>query len=183
MSVKILGLDPGFANLGTLGMKFTAAGSARIVRTEVLVTCPMSKKLRRREMDDELRRLTELRCGLSRIIDEFEPDAIASEQRPQLRSQKASAQVALAYAMTFTLACERGLPFLVYTIGEIKQEVCGDRQAPKSKIIERLRHLDPRFKAWPDDDGIKHCADAGGAAMCGAKDSVMQAIMRERGRK
>lgn len=177
--VVILGLDPGFANLGVMVLHFTAQGSMRVLHTEVITTKGATKKRRAREMDDELRRLEELRLRLRALVKEYQPDAIASEQRPQLRSQKSSALVALAFSMTFTLARENGLPFLAYTISEIKQEVCCDKQASKADIVARLKHLDPRYKKWPEG-GEDHCADAGGAAMCGARDPVIEILLRER---
>lgn len=180
--VRILGVDPGFANLGVLGARFSAQGSVRIEVAATLVTAPSPKKRRRREMDDEGRRLGELIERFQQIAASFKPDVIASEQRPQLRSQKSTAQAALAFAMVQTQSVLYGAQFLVYTINEIKKRVCGDGQATKDQIIEALTRMDPKFSGWPITKRIEHCADAGGAALCALRDPVVEVMLQERAR-
>ncbi len=180
--VVVLGVDPGFANIGFLALSLSQRRSVRVLRAEVIETEPAKAKLRRRVMDDELRRLNEITDRVRDLVLAVKPDAIASEQRPQLRQQKATAQVALGFAIVATVARMQGIPFLVYTIGEIKEAVTGNKGAAKEQIVERLRNLDPTFPEWPSGDAIKHCADAGGAALCARCDPVIEAILRERGK-
>lgn len=179
-SVRVIGLDPGWANIGVLGLRFRKLGVkfdfAKCIRTK-----PSSKKRRIHELDDENRRIDEIVDEFSRLLDEYQPDVVASERRPTgLRNKKTVAHCALAYGAMKAVVRQRKIPFLIYEPQEIKQRATGDPHASKEKVIRALKSMAPGFKDWPASAKVEHVADAGGAALCAEFDPLVEAIRRER---
>lgn len=180
MTVSLVGLDPGFANIGVFAADFMGMGAARATRAELIVTRPEAKKRKMREADDDDRRLEEIQRAWEKILDEVVPDVVASERCPRLRNPKANRQCAAAYGVLRACVRARNIPFLVFDTDEIKRKATGNAQASKDEMVTELKRRFPRFKDWPDSKRVEHVADAGGAVLCGQGDSLVELLLRER---
>jgi len=191
--VKLLGLDPGFANLGVFGMTLGLGMKAEFAR--LILTEKNPKMPEGGEYIDEFKRLDEIEVAWEAVLDEFKPDVVAAERHASLRNAKACRQLALAFGAMRARALKRGIPFLWFHPEDIKEEVCGDRKADKAKMAKRLVGAFPSFNGWPElgnrkkqtakrkvvikkDDSVAHVVDAAGACMCARKHPVVEALLR-----
>ncbi len=180
MSVTLLGLDPGFANVGVFAADLLGMGAMRALRADLIVTRPEAKKRKLREDADDDRRLEEIQRAWETILDEVRPDVVASERCPRLRNPKANRQCAAAYGVLRACVRARGVPFIVFDADEIKRRTTGNPQASKDQMVKELKRRFPRFKGWPDSKRVEHVADAGGATLCAQTDSLVELLLRER---
>ena len=148
----ILGVDPGTARLG-YGIVESLGGDVEAMVYGVLETAPA---------EPMPRRLVELYEGLTQVITEFRPDAVAVEKLFFSRNVTTALTVGQARGVVLLAAALAGLPIAEYTPAEVKQSVSGYGNADKSQMQEMVRvvlnldHL-PR----PDD-----AADALAVALC-----------------
>lgn len=180
--LRVLGIDPGFKNIGLFGLTRLSPGVkaefARLILTE------KKNKGREGQYHDELRRLDEIEAAFALAIDEFKPDVIGAERYASLRSAQVTRQLALAFGGMHAIARRRGLPFLIFDPEEIKMELCGSRKAEKPKMVRALKNLFPTFQGWPElstkkrtkvvkkDDVLCHIVDAAGAAVLASKQDL-----------
>ena len=177
MSVFVLGVDPGFANIGVMAVELLQVG-ARAIFAEPILTKPGGKKRNLRQESDDTRRLDLIRTEFSVILDKTQPQVAAFERVPRIaRNPTATRQCALGWACMWTVCRERGLPVLVYEPEDIKYEVCKDRGASKDDMVKALRARFPGFKGWPDTKKVEHVADAGGAALLSRHDPIIEILM------
>jgi Holliday junction resolvasome RuvABC endonuclease subunit len=179
--IVILGVDPGFANIGLMATRVYAGGRREAKSVHFIRTTPASKKLRLRQMDDNTRRLEEIRIAFRQIIAEVCPNVVAIEQVPRLRNPAAGRQCALGWAAMYTVARENGLPVFVYTDGDIKVRVCDNKKASKADMVKALKEeIFPTFSDWPDTARVEHICDAGGAALCAESEPAIELLLQER---
>jgi crossover junction endodeoxyribonuclease RuvC len=177
--VVILGVDPGFANIGLLATKVTK--TKRTVKLARFIgTKPAGKKRKMRDADDDTRRLEEIRVAFGRTLAEVCPNVVAMERVPRLRNPKATRQCALAWSAMYTVARERGLVVLVYDTDEVKTAVTGKKNASKESMTKCLKAMFPTFKDWPEGSKVEHVCDAGGAAICAESDPAVELLLQER---
>jgi Holliday junction resolvasome RuvABC endonuclease subunit len=179
--VRIMGVDPGFANLGLFGLVLDSKGNLTGEFAEVVQTKKSPKKINLRQYDDEIRRLTEIERAIQGRLDTFKPDLVASERFASLRSAQTTRQIALVFGALHALAWARDLPFLLFEPGDVKREVCGNRSASKIQVIRTLQKELAPFAGWPDGKKVEHVADAAGAAKCARHDRWVAMLLRERG--
>lgn len=177
--VVILGVDPGFANIGVMAIKLTK-NRRSVKRAEFIGTKPAGKKRKIRDADDDTRRLEEIRIAFRKTLAEVCPNVVAMERVPRLRNPKANRQCALAWAAMYTCAREKGLPVLVYDTDEIKETVTGKKTASKESMVTCLQALFPNFKDWPEGSKVEHVCDAGGAALCAESDPAVEMLLQAR---
>ena len=180
MAVRVLGVDPGFRNLGLFGLRLTGIGSISASFAKVITTKKVNKKHRILEADDEIRCLEEIERAFKDALSTFMPDVVITEERPKLRSNQATAVVAMAFAALHAITRANGIPFIVVSIPDIKLCVTGDRSASKADMVKALKGKFPGFKGWPDSARVEHVADAGGAALCAQRHPVVEMLLRER---
>jgi crossover junction endodeoxyribonuclease RuvC len=171
--VRVLGVDPGLTRCG-VGVVDGAQGTQlRLVTVDVIRTSP----------DDDIgTRLIGLERGLEKLLDAFQPDAVAVER--VFSQHNVSTVMGTAQAGAIAIACgaRRGLPVALHTPSEAKAAVTGNGRADKAQVtsmVTRLLRLDspPR----PAD-----AADALALAIChvwrgGAQARIQAARMRQYG--
>lgn len=177
MSVLVLGVDPGFANIGVMAVELLSVGAkARFV--ESIVTKKDSKKRNLRQESDDTRRLELIRVEFSCLLDRIKPQVAAFERVPRIaKNPTATRQCALGWACMWTVCRDHGLPVLVFEPEDIKYEVCKNRSASKEDMVKALKARFPGFKGWPDTKKVEHVADAGGAALLARCDPIVEVIM------
>lgn len=184
MTVRVLGVDPGFAHIGLMGVEHLSIGASALFARAV-VTKPGAKKRGLRQPDDDTRRLEIIRAEFGAAMDETSPAVVAMERVPRIpRNPKATRQCALAWSVMWTIARERGIPVLVCEVEDIKYEVCKNRGASKDDMVKALKRRFITFDQWPDSKNVEHVADAGGAALLARSDPVVEVLLQaERGRR
>jgi crossover junction endodeoxyribonuclease RuvC len=151
--VRILGIDPGLTRCGVGVVEIDAGRRARFVHAGVIRT----------PADDPLElRLLAVSQGITALLADFAPDAVAVERvfaQNNLRTVMGTAQ---ASGIALALAAERGLPVGLHTPSEVKAAITGYGAAAKPQVgtmVRRILSLDAIPK--PAD-----AADALALAIC-----------------
>jgi crossover junction endodeoxyribonuclease RuvC len=151
--VVILGIDPGTATTGFGVVTEDEAGNARLMRCGVIQTragLPMPA------------RLLTIHQGVSALISEVTPDALAIEELFFSRNVTTGLTVAQARGVVLLAAIEAGVPVFEYKPAEVKQALVGYGNATKQQMQEMVRlMLDLEAIPRPDD-----AADAVAIAIC-----------------
>jgi Holliday junction resolvasome RuvABC endonuclease subunit len=177
VSVRILGVDPGFANIGVMGINLLSHG-AKAMFADAIITKSEGKKRNLRQESDDTRRLEQIRVEFGVVVDNVQPQVAAFERVPRIRmNPTATRQCALGWSTMWTVCRERGIPVLVFEPEDIKYEVCKDRGASKTDMVKALQARFPGFKGWPDTKKIEHICDAGGAALLARRDPVVEILL------
>lgn len=150
--MRVMGIDPGLARCGygvveqTAGsMKSLVVGTARAPAGQ-----PPSVQL------------MNLCLTLERIIDKFEPDAIAVERLFFNSNARTAIRVGQASGVALLAAAECGVPVVEYTPTEVKRAVTGVGNATKDQVgymVEKIL----RLQESPDSPDA---ADALALAIC-----------------
>lgn len=176
MSVLVIGVDPGFANIGVMAVELLSIG-AKAKFVSPIITKPGGKKRNLRQESDDTRRLDIIRIEFSVMLDKIHPQIASFERVPRLRNATATRQCALGWACMWTLCRERNIPVLVFEPEDIKYEVCKDRGASKDDMVKALKGRFPGFKGWPETKKVEHCADAGAAALLARHDPLVEILL------
>lgn len=149
----ILGIDPGFERLG-YGLVRREGSRLTAVRYGLIQTPKIA-------LPDRLRMVYE-QLGL--LMEESQPDALATERLMFSVNRKTAMDVAKALGVVQLAGAQRGLPWAEYTPPEVKQAVVGTGSADKRQVqfmVGKLLSLPEAPK--PDD-----VADALAIAICHA---------------
>lgn len=143
ITMKILGIDPGIGRMGW-GIIEKVHGSQFIVHGYGCVeTQPNS---------DIPGRLYAIHDEVSRIIDEYKPDALAIEDLFFAKNAKTAFSVGQARGVILLAASQKNLDIAVYTPLQVKSAVTGYGKAEKKQVgqmVKLLLHLKEIPK--PDD--------------------------------
>lgn len=136
--MRIIGIDPGYDRLGIAITEKTAnsgGGDAkegakeRVVFSECFTTSPK---------ESIYDRLKKIGSEIGRIIDEFEPEALAIESLFLAKNQKTAMRVSEARGIIIYEAVNRGLEIHEFSPVEIKMAVTGDGTSDKSRIMKMV---------------------------------------------
>lgn len=150
--MRVLGIDPGTATTG-FGIVETSNGR--------LVTLNYGTINTAAGMEMPLR-LVKINGELSRLLQEYRPDAVAVEEIFHHKNAKTVVTVAQARGVVLLAASLAELPVAEYTPLQVKQAVVGYGQAEKRQVqmmVQKLLKLDEMPR--PDD-----AADALAIAIC-----------------
>ncbi len=151
--MRVLGVDPGLTRCGVAVIDGRAGATLTAVHIGVIRTEPL---------DPVEARLQGVFAGLSALVEEFEPDAIAIERvfsQHNVRSAMATAQAA---AMGLLLAGQRGLPVALHTPTEVKAAVTGSGRADKAQVTSMVT----KILRLPGPPKPADAADAVAIAIC-----------------
>ncbi len=126
-NMRILGIDPGYERLGI----------AVIEKNTVLY----SDCFRTSAKDDIHKRLGEIGVEISKIIEKFQPDALAIETLFISTNQKTGMRVAEARGIIMYEAIKRGVLIYEYSPMQIKTAVTSDGSSDKSRMIKMVNLL------------------------------------------
>jgi crossover junction endodeoxyribonuclease RuvC len=156
---RIIGIDPGLASTGW-GLVEYSRGRIRYLAHGCIDTKADSPR------GD---RLFFICRSLQEVLDTWEPGEAAMETLYFGRNVSSAIPVAEARGVLFMALAERGLPVLELTPNDIKRGVAGVSRADKRQIQEMVRLL-LNLPVIPSPD---HAADALGAAICAANNTVL----------
>jgi crossover junction endodeoxyribonuclease RuvC len=152
--VKVLGIDPGTAACG-YGIVHERDGRIR----RVTGGCWRTTK-----RDHPAERLRTIYAGVSALIDEHGPDAVAVEESFVGADARIALFVGQARGVALVAAANAGLPCAEYAPARVKQAVCGYGRADKAQVARMVRTI----LALPDEPGTSHESDALAVAICHA---------------
>lgn len=153
-AVRILGIDPGIAIVGW-GVVDSEQFKYRPVAYDSIKTAaglPVEE------------RLSQIYEALSKIMEEYKPDAMAVEELFWNTNQKTGIVVAEARGVILLCAKQHGIPIFEYTPLQVKQSVVGYGRAEKRQVIMMVTTLLKLAKPPKPDD----TADALALAICHA---------------
>ena len=169
--MRILGIDPGLerTGYGVIETLDAAPGAMRLIEAGVVRTSPK---------DDLAARLAELHTGLSAVLAEFKPDAVAVEE---LYSHDKHPRTAIlmghARGVIFLAAAQAGLPVSSYGATHIKKALVGSGHASKHQVQRAIQsHFGLARAPEPAD-----VADALAVALCHAHRAARAMTSRTQG--
>lgn len=148
----VLGIDPGTAITG-FGLVEYEKGQEKLLDYGTIRTAsdlPMHE------------RLLLIHKEMNRILDQYEPQAVAIEELFHHKNAKTVITVAQSRGVLLMTAASRGLEIGEYTPLQVKQAVCGYGTAEKRQVqlmVQKILKMDHIVK--PDD-----AADALAIAIC-----------------
>jgi len=152
--VKVVGIDPGTAACG-YGIVHESGGRLRAIDHGWWST-PAGERL-------ELR-LKTIFDGVSALIAEHAPDAVALEESFVGVDARTALSVGQARGAVLVAAAQAGIPCAEYPPARVKQAVCGYGRAEKSQV-QRMVKVILGLQALPTPN---HAADALAVAICHA---------------
>ena len=156
-SLRILGLDPGYAILGWGVIDYRAS----LHRLVAFGTIETGKELLLPM------RLKEIYLKINEIIEEFIPDVCSIEELFWGSNQKTAIKVGEARGAAIVACAQAGLEVYEYTPLQIKQALTGYGRADKNQMQEMVRQILGLERSPRPDDA----ADAVAAAICHANSS------------
>jgi Holliday junction resolvasome RuvABC endonuclease subunit len=144
MPLLVLGIDPGFANLGWVLVELDGAAGKEVLLDMGLVTTEKSaKKQNVLASNDNYRRAREISRALRALP---RPRVICCEAMSFPRSSSAAAKVAMTWGVVADYCESEGVAMLMASPKELKHAVCQNAGASKSDVQKALRL---RFGARP----------------------------------
>ncbi len=136
--MKILGIDPGYERLGIAVIEKESGKTGSQKNREVVL---YSACFRTSAKDNMHKRLGEIGSEISRIMEEFSPDALAIETLFISTNQKTGMRVAEARGIIMYEAIKRQIPVYEYSPMQIKTAITSDGSSDKRRMIKMIRLL------------------------------------------
>jgi crossover junction endodeoxyribonuclease RuvC len=150
----VLGIDPGLANCG---FGVVVRHGNRLVATDGGVIRTLSE-------DAPERRLATLHEGITALLDEHSPDAVALEALYFGENVRTAFAVGQARGAVLLAAGQREIACFDYTPQQVKGAVCGAGRADKGQVGRMVQAL----LSLPEIPRPDHAADALAVAICHA---------------
>jgi crossover junction endodeoxyribonuclease RuvC len=147
MPILILGIDPGFANVGWALVELDGGTHKETLMGMGLIeTEKSSKKQKVLTSDDNYRRAREI----ARAVRQLKPRAqvLCAESMSFPRNASAAAKVAMTWGVLADFCEVEDVPLLMASPKELKRAVCADASASKEQIQKALR---VRFGTRPEE--------------------------------
>jgi crossover junction endodeoxyribonuclease RuvC len=137
-SVVVLGIDPGFAELGYAAVEIKSLGVPLVLCMGVIRTEKSDKKLRVLSSDDNMRRAREIHKELRDIVQTMRPKALCVESKSFPRNAASSAKIAMCWGVMAALSNDFDLPVIQVSPKAMKKAVDGTATATKEDVAEAL---------------------------------------------
>lgn len=163
--MRVMGIDPGLARTGYGVVQQHGATVRALVVGTVRAASEQPPPVQ----------LLQLCLELERVMEKFEPDAIAIERLFFNANAKTAIRVGQASGVALLAAAEVGVPVFEYTPTEVKRAVVGVGNASKDQVAYMVRKL-LRLKEAPDSPDA---SDALALALCHAHGHKMRQAVKE----
>lgn len=158
LSMRILGIDPGYATTG-FGILQAERTSVQLINYGTITTPTTLSFPERLEM---------LYDDMAELLDTVRPDAVAVEELFWGHNVTTGIGVSHGRGVILLAICKAHTPLFEYTPNQVKQAVVGYGSADKHQVMEMTRRILHMEKvARPDD-----AADAIAIALCHARSST-----------
>nr|WP_233162810.1 crossover junction endodeoxyribonuclease RuvC [Glycomyces salinus] len=148
-----MGIDPGLTRCGVGVVEGRPGAPGKMVAVEVIRTDPEAP------LADRLLALDE---GLRRLLEEFEPEAVAVERVFSQHNVASVIGTAQASGVALLAGAKSGLPTATYTPSEAKAAICGNGTADKRQVTAMVT----RILRLTDPPKPADAADALAIAIC-----------------
>jgi len=190
-SFRIVGVDPGFANLGFCAIDLFSVGGSSLVDTKLVTTSP--EKGKSKNISDELRRLAEIEDAFKLFLDEHKPDVLAMEEpgkclmrrpnpitrKPEWVTNSSTLRTScMMWGAIHGICRDRGIYCIKVGAQQIKKTLCNKKNASKDEVVAAVKARYPAYKGWPKSKKVEHVADAVGAAVVSFIDPVVMTMLR-----
>jgi crossover junction endodeoxyribonuclease RuvC len=165
-TVRILGLDPGLGHMGW-GV-IDSQGSKLIHVAHGVLTSRAGVSLGLR--------LLKLHSGVSGIIAELQPGAIAVEQAFVHKDPQAALKLGHARAVALLAAAQAGLDIAEYAPNQIKKSVVGVGHAGKDQVMAMVKRLLPACGVDQPDAADALAAAITHAHLAGTRARILAAL-------
>lgn len=178
--MRILGIDPGFANFGWAVLDFPEAAPPEICAAGVIRTS--RRQGRETASESNAKRCGEIAERLCMVMDDWRPWIIGTEAQSWTRRHKADTQVAQAFGVLFALAGMDGCPVVHLPPQGVKMVAAGSKRASKADVqaalAERLRFYQKTIGQIPKSFR-EHAADAAAVALAAERSDLARALSRK----
>jgi len=184
--LRIIGCDPGFANIGLAALDLYTLGDSTIQDTLLVTTKKDKGKVK--IIDDELRRLKEIEDKFIAFIDKWLPDVVAIEEPGKCLMRRGSRwetnpqalrSSCLMWGSISGICRARRIYIVKYSSKEIKRAVCGKASASKKEMEKEVKGRYRTYKNWQHSKKVEHEVDAVGAAITAFKEPFVMALLRK----
>mgnify|MGYP001012095566 CR=1 FL=1 len=184
--MRILGVDPGFANLGFCVIELSGYRK-ELLLTKLVVTEKSKKKAGK--LRDEERRLVDIEQILIEILDSYRPAILVIEEPGKCLMRRGKAWVTngatlrtscLAWGAIHGICRSRKMHCVSVGSQKIKLALCGSKSASKFEVQAAVKAKFPKYAGWPSSKKIEHVADAVGAAITGLQDQSVVELLDSR---
>lgn len=128
----ILGIDPGYDRLGIAVLEKRARGRETVLYSDCFQTSPK---------EPIYARLMKIGAEVARIIETFEPDALAIETLFISKNKTTAMRVSEARGIILYEAAKSALAIYEYGPMEIKVAVASDGSSDKERVIKMIKML------------------------------------------
>lgn len=186
MDFPVLGLDPGFANIGYAVVLLNPSGTLTPVNMGVLRTEKSDAKRNSLASDDNVRRAREIHGFLRDLLRDGPHGlvrAICAETMSFPRSSSVAAKMAMCWGVIAALSAEFDIPVLQATPQGLKLKVSGAKTASKDDVQKALEHTFGRRKLADLCKGTppslqEHPFDALGSVLACSDSEVLRVARR-----
>lgn len=140
--VYVLGIDPGFANIGCAVLRLTPTSEVPVLM-EVIRTSKSAAKRNVRASEDNLDRAKEITAELLRLIAAYDIRLICAETMSFPRSSSSAAKMAMCWGVLAAVAHAHSIPVVQASPQEIKKVLCRKKDASKEEVQAALRERYP----------------------------------------
>ncbi len=148
----ILGIDPGYAIVGTGVVEYSGNKFSAIDHRAITTDAKMPFELRLKAIYD----------GVTQLIDQFKPDFVSVEELFFNNNAKTAIAVGQARGVIILAAVNKGVPIFEYTPLQVKQAIVGYGRAEKNQVQEMTKIM-LGLSTVPKPDDV---ADALALAIC-----------------
>ncbi|WP_298436647.1 crossover junction endodeoxyribonuclease RuvC [Geobacter sp.] len=159
--MRVLGIDPGsritgYGIIEKIGNRFTHVDNGAIFTDS---------------HDEFALRLHEIYRGLTAVMEEYRPDAMAVEQVFLARNAQSALKLGQARGAAIVAGVNAGLPVAEYTAMQVKQAVVGYGHAGKDQVQQMVKALLGLPEIAQAD-----ASDALAVAICHANSALLRAV-------
>lgn len=189
--IRILGVDPGFANIGFAALDLCDTGKSDLLSTGLVITKPGKGKVK--QIEDEVRRLHEIEDAFLHFLKEWAPDVVAIEEpgkclmrrvirgKPMWQTNPSLLRTScLMWGAISGICRAHGIYIVKYGSQEIKKAVCGSHKASKAEMTKEIKSRYPNYSGWTTTQRVEHEVDATGAGVTAFKEPFVMTLLQNR---
>ena len=130
--MKVLAIDPGYERLGIALLGKEQRGKETLLHSECFIT---------KRTEPDMERLRQIGEKMRAVIEEWKPEALATETLFLHSNQKTAMRVAEARGIILYEAARAGLTIAEYSPLQIKMAVAGYGRADKKQVSDMIPRL------------------------------------------
>jgi Holliday junction resolvasome RuvABC endonuclease subunit len=179
--LRVMGIDPGFANFGWAVVELCATKGPHVALAGVIRTEKEAKKQNTYAAHDNIRRAREIASTLGELIEAFEVRALCVESMSFPRNASVAAQMAMSWGVIATYADRFRLPIVSISPQAIKLAVAASKSASKDDVARgvtaRMTGVSKEVAHVPESKR-EHCYDAAASVLAARESDVICTLLQ-----